>query len=153
MKKDIGEQSRDELLKGKILQVYWYLLTHDNAGVREIQKSLEFSSPGIVSYQLNKLLEAGIISKNEEIEKYYVKEEVKTGILGFYIRIGYRMIPRFSIYLGIFICGFIGFFLLSLIEGDEFVAHPGSLMLFLFLIIGTLAFVIESIRMWKIKPN
>jgi len=89
----------DEVLKGKPLQVYWYLITHGAAGVREIQKSLNFSSPGIVSYQLNKLTELGIISKHEESEKYYIKEEVKSGILGFYIRFGYRMIPRFSIYL------------------------------------------------------
>ncbi len=143
----------DEVLKGKPLQVYWYLITHGAAGVREIQKSLNFSSPGIVSYQLNKLTELGIISKHEESEKYYIKEEVKSGILGFYIRFGYRMIPRFSIYLSLFICGFFAFFILSFIMGDDFITHPGSVLLFVFLTIGTLAFVFESLKMWGIRPN
>jgi len=153
MSKVTGDQPREDLLKGKTLQVYWYLLTHGTAGVREIQKSLDFSSPGLVSYQLNKLINAGIISKHEESDKYFIKEEVKSGILGFYIRIGYRMVPRFSFYLGIFICGFIGFFLLALLMGDEFIAHPSSLMLFFFLITGTLAFVVESVRMRQLRPN
>jgi hypothetical protein len=143
----------EEVLKGKPLQVYWYLLTHGQAGVREIQKTLSFSSPGIVSYQLTKLINLGIISKHEETDKYYVKEEIKSGILGFYIRFGYRMIPRFSIYLSLFICGFLAFFLLSFIMGDAFITHPGSILLFFFLAVGTLAFVSESIRMWKIRPE
>lgn len=143
----------EEVLKGKPLQVYWYLLTHGAAGVREIQKSLNFSSPGIVSYQLNKLSELGVISKHEGSDKYYIKEEVKSGILGFYVRLGYRMIPRFSIYLSLFICGFITFFVLSFIMGDAFITHPGSLLLFLFLTIGTLAFITESLKVWKIRPD
>ncbi|MHA2030249.1 MAG: helix-turn-helix domain-containing protein [Candidatus Kariarchaeaceae archaeon] len=153
MKHETGEESREQLLKGKILKVYWYLLTHDYAGVREIQTSLGLSSPGVVSYQLNKLLNAGIIAKNEEMEKYYVKEEVKTGILGFYIRIRYLMIPRFSIYLSIFIGCFVIFVFFSLFMGDKFILHPASIILFLTLILGTLIFVIESIRMWKLRPN
>ncbi|MHA2245330.1 MAG: winged helix-turn-helix domain-containing protein [Candidatus Hodarchaeales archaeon] len=142
-----------DVLKGKPLQVYWYLLTHGAAGVREIQKSLNFSSPGVVSYQLNKLTELGVISKQEESDKYYIKEEVKSGILGFYVRFGYRMIPRFSIYLSLYICGFIIFFILSFVMGDAFIIHPGSLLLFCFLTIGTLAFVSESLKMWNIRPD
>ena len=153
MPKDEKSSRYEEVLKGKPLQVYWYLLTHGIAGVREIQKSLNFSSPGIVSYQLNKLSELGIISKDEELDKYYVKEEVKSGILGFYIRIGYRMIPRFSIYLSLFVCGFIAFFILSFVMGDAFITHPGSLLLFCFLTIGTVAFVLESLKIWKIRPD
>ena len=122
--------SREQLLKGKILKVYWYLLTHDYAGVREIQTSLDLSSPGIVSYQLNKLMKAGIIAKDEKLEKYYVKEEIKTGILAFYIRFGYYMVPRFSIYLSIFIIAFVIFVISSFIMGDKFILHPASLILF-----------------------
>lgn len=153
MPPDEDSKHFEEILKGKPLQVYWYLLTHGTAGVREIQKSLNFSSPGIVSYQLDKLLKLGVISQQEESEKYYIKEEVKSGILGFYVRLGYRMIPRFSIYLSLFICGFLAFFVLSFIMGDTFITHPGSLLLFLFLTIGTLAFIIESLKVWKIRPD
>ena len=31
---------QEDLLKGKALQVYWYLLTHGVKGIREIQKDL-----------------------------------------------------------------------------------------------------------------
>ncbi|MFX0016025.1 MAG: winged helix-turn-helix domain-containing protein [Promethearchaeota archaeon] len=153
MPDDEESTQRKEVLKGKPLQVYWYLLTHGAAGVREIQKSLNFSSPGVVSYQLNKLSELGIISQHEDSDKYYIKEEVKSGILGFYVRVGYRMIPRFSIYLSLFICGFLAFFVFSFTMGDGFITHPGSILLFLFLTIGTLVFVFESRKIWKIRPD
>ena len=84
-----------ETLEGKALQVYWYLLTNGTKGIREVQKDLNFSSPSTASYQIKKLIEAGIVSKDEQNDKYFVKEEVKTGILGFYVRFGYKMIPRF----------------------------------------------------------
>ena len=35
--------SQDKILQGKTLQIYWYILTHNRAGVREIQKSLKIS--------------------------------------------------------------------------------------------------------------
>ncbi|GAJ19227.1 unnamed protein product, partial [marine sediment metagenome] len=57
------EGNREKVLQGKTLQVYWYILTHNRAGVREIQKALKMVSSGTVSYQLNKLVKAGIISK------------------------------------------------------------------------------------------
>ena len=52
-------------------------MTHNNAGVREIQKTLKSVPSGTESYQINKLVKAEIISKNEEDGKYYIKEDVK----------------------------------------------------------------------------
>ena len=74
----------EEFLRGYALRIYWYLLTHPEgiAGIREIQRDLEFSSPSSVSYQINKLLLAGVVAKDEDSEKYFIKEEVKSGILG-----------------------------------------------------------------------
>ena len=54
-------------------------------------------SSGTVAYQLDKLMKAGIISKNDEDSKYFVKEGIKKGILGFYFRLGPFMIPRYSL--------------------------------------------------------
>ena len=51
-------------------------MTHNRAGVREIQKTLKMVSSGTASYQINKLVKAGIISKKEEDGKYYIKEDV-----------------------------------------------------------------------------
>ncbi|NHK29711.1 MAG: hypothetical protein FK730_00065, partial [Asgard group archaeon] len=110
LREKIGLESRslqNEFLRGHALRIYWYLLTHPNgiAGVREIQRDLDFASPSSVSYQINKLLLAGVVAKNEDSEKYYIKEEIKSGILGYYFRLGYRVIPRFTIYLIIYLIG------------------------------------------------
>ena len=75
----------NELLQGKTLQVYWYLLENNEAGIREIQKGLNFSSPGLVAYQINKLIKAGIIAKDEITDKYFINQKVQPGILSFYI--------------------------------------------------------------------
>lgn len=141
------------VLQGKTLQIYWYLLTHKRAGVRTIQKSLNISSPGTVSYQINKLMSAGLISKNQKDDKYYVKKDVKKGILGFYFHIGNFMIPRFSLYLAINILGFVGYAFFAGIYGDVFITNPGSLFLLFFLIFSTSVFIFESKKLWERKPS
>ncbi|MFX0173272.1 MAG: winged helix-turn-helix domain-containing protein [Candidatus Hodarchaeota archaeon] len=150
MPEDIGQ---DDLLREKTIQVYWYLLTHGTKGIREIQKDLNISSPSSVSYQINKLIKAGVVSKNEETEKYFVDEEIKSGILGFYVRIGYRMIPRFTLYLTIYLIGLIIFFFVIFIQGDQFILNPINLFFFFYLVFGAAVFIFESIKIWKTKPK
>jgi len=147
------KDNRKKVLQGKTLQVYWYILTHHRAGVREIQRALKMVSSGTVAYQLDKLMKAGIISKNDEDGKYYVKEGVKKGVLGFYFRLGPIMIPRYSLYLVVNILGFVGYSLFANIYGDVFITHPGSLLLLIFLIFGTSVYIFESIKIWKRKPT
>lgn len=91
-----------------------------------------------------------IIVKND---KYYVNEELKKGMLGFYIRIGYFMIPRFSLYLIFYILGFIGYLFFAVIYGDNFISNPGSMLLLVFLIFGAVVFIFESIKILKRKPT
>lgn len=150
--KEIND-NRKKVLQGKTLQVYWYVLTHNNAGVREVQKALKMTSSGTVAYQLNKLMDAGIISKNDEDGKYYIKENVKKGVLGFYFHLGPFMIPRYSLYLTVNILGFVGYVFLAVIYGDVFVTSPGSLILLFFLIFSTSVFIFESIKIWERKPT
>lgn len=142
----------EKVLQGKTLQVYWYILTHHRAGVREIQKALKMVSPGTASYQINKLVKAGIISKNDEDGKYYVKEGVKKGVLGFYFRLGHLMIPRYSLYLVINILGVIGYVYLATIYGDAFITNPASLLFLFFIIYCTSVFIFESMKIWERKP-
>jgi DNA-binding transcriptional ArsR family regulator len=147
------KDNRETVLQGKTLQVYWYILTHHRAGVREIQKALKMVSSGTVAYQLDKLMKAGIISKNDEDGKYYVKEGVKKGVLGFYFRLGHLMIPRYSLYLVINILGVIGYVYLAIIYGDAFITNPASLLFLFFIIYCTCVFIYESIKIWKRKPT
>ncbi|MFX0016851.1 MAG: hypothetical protein ACFFB2_20745, partial [Promethearchaeota archaeon] len=139
----IRESLRSQVLKepsntlqGKALQVYWFLLTHPQglAGIREIQKELGFTSSGTAAYQINKLVTSGVVSKNEQTEKYFITEEVKSGILGFYVRIGYRMIPRLMIYLMIFILGLLIYLWLAVTKGDDFITDPANWIFLFFLI-------------------
>jgi len=106
-----------------------------------------------VAYQIKKLVDANIISKNDKNGKYYANEALKKGVLGFYIRIGFLMIPRFSLYLVIYILGFIGYIIFAFIYGDNFITNPGSLLLLFFLIFGIVIFVFESIKIWRRKPT
>lgn len=147
------ECNREKVLQGKTLQVYWYILTHHRAGVREIQKALKFVSPGTASYQINKLMDTGIISKNDEDGKYYVKDNVKKGVLGFYFHLGPFMIPRFSLYLVVNILGVAGYVFLASKYGDVFITNPGSLLFLFFIIFCTCVFIFESMKIWKRKPT
>ncbi|MFX0022237.1 MAG: winged helix-turn-helix domain-containing protein [Candidatus Hermodarchaeota archaeon] len=154
---DVAQQkiknNREKVLQGKTLQVYWYILTHHSAGVREIQRALKMVSPGTVTYQLNKLLNAGIIAKNDEDGKYFVIEDVKKGVLGFYFRFGSFMIPRYSLYLIVNILGVLGYVFLARMYGDKFIVSPGSLLFLLFITYCTSVFIFESIKIWKRKPT
>ena len=147
------KDNREKVLHGKTLQVYWYILTHHRAGVREIQKALKMVSPGTVTYQLNKLVKAGIVTKNDKDGKYYVKEGVKKGVLGFYFRLGPLMIPRYSLYLVINILGVILYAYFATIYGDTFITHPASLLFIFFIIYCTSVFIFESMKIWKRKPT
>jgi len=42
-------------LKGKLLQVYLYVLKNNEVGVREVQRSLKFKSPSLAEYYLKNL--------------------------------------------------------------------------------------------------
>ncbi|MFX1361481.1 MAG: hypothetical protein ACFE8T_14180, partial [Promethearchaeota archaeon] len=150
--KEAKAELSEDLLQGKTLQIYWYIFTHGHAGVREIQKALNLSSSGTVSYQITKLLEAGVISKNSEEGKYSLNEEIKIGILKFFIRIGNRVIPRISLYLIVYMLGFIVYFILAIIRGNEFVTDPVSLLLLTFLILGMVIFILEALKIRKLKP-
>jgi hypothetical protein len=142
-----------ELLQGKTLQVYWYLLEHGAASVRDVHKALDFSSPGLVYYQMKKLLAGGVIEKNEETDKYLIREKIKSGILDFYVEIGNLFIPRFSIYLTFFLLGFVIFFFSALLWGDAFMTNPAAIFLFIYLLFGSFIFIYESMRTWKLRPN
>lgn len=147
------KDNKKKVLQGKTLQVYWYILTHNRAGVREIQKALKMVSSGTAAYQLEKLMKAGIISKNDEDGKYYVKEGIKKGVLGFYFRLGPFMIPRYSLYLVVNILVVIGYIILARIYGDELITNPLSLLFLFFIIFCTIVFIFESIKIWERKPT
>ena len=135
-------------LKGKTLLVYWYLLqqpTH-TVGVREVQRSLNFSSPSIAVHHLQKLENLGLIEKKGTGE-YVLEEEVKVGILRFFTRMGSFLVPRYLFYSVLFTTMLATYLIVS------FVAQVlPSFYALAFGVIALIIFWIETIRLWRARP-
>ena len=140
-------------MQGKTLQVYWLLIEKSEFGIREIQKELNYSSSALVSYQIQKLMTAGLVKKDNVTEKYQVSVKVITGIMNFFFQFKGQFIPRFSLYLFVFFLGFLFYFILSLMWEDPFITHPGSILFLISLIISTIISSYESMKMCKMKSN
>ncbi|MCK5239771.1 MAG: hypothetical protein KAR33_09505, partial [Candidatus Thorarchaeota archaeon] len=91
----------NKLLKGRTMSVYALLLTHDKLGVRDIQRSLGFSSPSLALHHLTKLVELGLVEKDNHGD-YYVVKMVRVGSLSLFVRLGKRLLPRFLFLVTLF---------------------------------------------------
>jgi hypothetical protein len=92
------EEVIESELKGKTLLVYMYILRADqpDVGVREVQRALNFSSPSVSAYHLNKLKDLGLV---ESIRgDYSLIREVKVGVLRQFVTLGGIMLPRYLFY-------------------------------------------------------
>ncbi len=134
----------DYELRGKTLQVYLYLLKHGKAvGVREVQKELGFSSPSVAFHHLDKLIDLGIIER-DQYERYVLMKKVDTGILHSFVSIAGLTLPRLGFYAAFF----------STIAVAYLFTNQGFLDLYA--LIGTVGgasiFWYEAWRVWKRKP-
>ena len=59
------EEKISSELKGNTLRAYWVLLSSTDGvvGVRELQRRLGFSSPGLAAYHLNKLTDMKLVMR------------------------------------------------------------------------------------------
>ena len=135
-------------LKGKTLLVYWYMLRTptSNVGVREIQRTLRFSSPSIAAHHLEKLMSLGLVDKKGTGE-YFLTQEVKIGLLRFFTRLGRFLIPRYLFYSI--------FFSTMLIVYVILYGRTGSIHNLAALVFGAAASAVlwfETIRIWREKP-
>ena len=96
-----GEIVRHEIgnkeieLKGKTIEVYQYLAKNPGFhGVREIQRILDYSSPGLTMYHLKRLLSVDAIVKNQDGQYGIAKDPIKLGSLDDHIRFIKFWIPR-----------------------------------------------------------
>ena len=143
----MSEGSRDRVdyeLRGKTLTVYLYLLKHGRAvGVREVQKELGFSSPSVAFHHLDKLVELGVVEK-DNYDRYVLAKKVDSGILHSFVSIGGVTLPRLGFYAAFF----------TTIAGAYMVINRGSLDLYA--LIGTAGatavFWYEAFRVWRRKP-
>jgi len=135
-------------LKGKTLIVYWYLLQQPShtVGIREVQRSLGFSSPSIAVHHLEKLQDLGLVQKKGTGE-YVLEEEVKVGILRFFTRLGSFLVPRYLFYSMLFATMLTVYLVLSFLG-----QVAPSFYAVMFGIIASLIFSIETVRLWRSKP-
>jgi predicted DNA-binding transcriptional regulator len=154
-KKGFYLSDKDELrvfgeLKGNTLLVYLYLVRNPKAvGAREVQRALNFSSPALATYHLEKLETLGLIRKEQE--GYVLTKEVKIGALSQVVKFGSLILPRYIFYLTLFsvllVCylAFAGF-----TNSFELNIHSGFAVLLGLTIISVMFY--ECVRIWKQRP-
>lgn len=135
-------------LKGKTLQVYWYLLRSQSSkvGVRQIQRSLGLSSPSVAAHHLEKLLSLGVVDKSRTGE-YFLVQEVKVGLLRFFTRLGRFLVPRYLFY-SLWLSTMFVIYLTSYVP-------TGSIHNIAAILFGSLASLIlwfETVKLWREKP-
>ena len=133
-------------LKGNTLRVYWYVMNANKqtVGVREVQRALNFSSPTLALYHLDKLKDLGLVSKDSG--EYRLIKEVKVDVLKQFMRLGRVFVPRFALYASFFTALFVYYMLII-----------PDLNLFTFLGVifggaGSAIFWFETWKAWKQQP-
>lgn len=100
--KPLSERDLEHELRGKTLQVYWYMLrVKKPVTAREVQRGLHLSTPSLAIHHLEKLTRLGLVNKGNT-GQYNLVEEVKVGLLHFFIGTGGYVMPRYFLYLAYF---------------------------------------------------
>jgi len=112
------------------------------AGIREVQRDLNLSSPSVANYQIEKLLELGLVGKDMH-GRYYLLHKVQIPALKAYVNVGRLMVPRLTFYAGFFTALLAVYLILNLNSLNIFAVAFGS--------IGTAVFWYETFRFWKMS--
>ena len=140
-------------LKGKTLRIYWYLLRDPNSGVgvREVQRSLGLSSPSVAAHHLDKLLSLGLVEKNLRGE-YFLNQEVRVGLLKFFIRMGRFLVPRHLFYAILLSTMFVNYMVFYNIILSQPTGSVHNIAAILFGIVANIVLWLETVRLWREKP-
>jgi DNA-binding transcriptional ArsR family regulator len=136
-------------LKGKTLLVYMHILKskEPSVGVREIQRALNFSSPSVSSYHLNKLKDLGLV---ESIRgEYALVREVRVGVLKQFVSIGGLMLPRYLFY-AVLVTTMLATFL---IQNPINIYSQLYITTVIFGIVPTVILWYETFRLWRDRPT
>ena len=136
-------------LRGKAWKVYWLLLkTGKPMSVREVQRSLHFSSPSVANHHLEQLCDLDLVQKQDVGGQYALVGEVKIGVLKHYIKLGKLLFPRYFFY-AVFCTVFYLAFILFLAQ--DLVIRENLFILFFGAIVCTI-FWYEAYRIWAMRP-
>lgn len=115
--------------------------------VREVQKTLRFSSPSVAQHHLEQLRQLGLVKKEEVGGTYSLTSEVKIGVLRHFVKLGRLLFPRYFFY-AIFSTSFYLFYVFVLMQGFT----RENLFILTFGAIVTAIFWFEAFRIWSLKP-
>lgn len=136
-------------LRGKAWKVYWLLLkTGKPMSVREVQRSLHFSSPSVAHHHLEQLCDLDLVQKQDVGGQYALVGEVKIGVLKHYIKLGKLLFPRYFFY-AVFSTVFYLAFILFIAQ--DLVIRENLFILFFGAIVCTI-FWYEAYRIWAMRP-
>jgi len=142
----LTEKNISSELKGNTLRVYWTMLhTSGTVGPRDIQRKLNFSSPNLAVYHLDKLVELGLAEK--QLGEYQLTKTVDISLFKQFTRIGNVVLPRQIIYASMWTTLLVFF----LIEFKEVSFYSLFALIFGFLGAGILWF--ETWRTWQSRPR
>lgn len=135
-------------LKGKTLLVYMHILKagQETVGVREVQRSLGFSSPSVAAYHLQKLQDLGLIEN--AYGDYRLIKEVKVGVLRSFVSVGGVMLPRFLFYAVL-----VTSMLVTFVASFPFVPSREYITTLVMGIVPAAVFWYETVRIWREKPS
>lgn len=135
-------------LRGKDWNVYWLLLKNGHSmSVREVQKTLRFSSPSVAQHHLEQLRQLGLVKKEEVGGNYSLTSEVKIGVLRHFVKLGKLLFPRYFFY-ALFSTTFYLFYVFVLMQGFT----RENLFILIFGGIVSVIFWFEAVRIWLLRP-
>lgn len=144
---ELPDDELADLIKGKTLQVYWYMLRHPYPmTAREIQHGTELSSPSLSMHHLEKLRDIGLVDKSVHGE-YTVRRDVRVGLLKMFTGRGRMLAPRFLFYATFFTSVTAALITLLWIFIDWY-----SATLIVLLTIVCIILWYETVRIWREQP-
>lgn len=142
------ETKLEYALRGKAWEVYWLLLKSGHPmSVREVQKSLRFTSPSVASHHLEQLRELGLVEKQDVGGHYSLVHEVKIGVLRHFVKLGRLLFPRYFFY-AVFSTTLYVAYLVVLMQGFT----RENLFILMFGAVVSAIFWYEAIRVWSMRP-
>jgi DNA-binding transcriptional ArsR family regulator len=143
-----GQVELEYALRGKAWKVYWFLLKKGQpASVREVQRSLHFSSPSVASHHLEQLRELGLVQKQEIGGQYSLVSEVKIGVLRHYVKLGRLLFPRYffyAVFSTVFYVAYLALLLREFTRDNLFITAFGAIVCAIFWY--------EAYRVWTMRP-
>ena len=147
MGEDTDSVDLSKELKGNTLTIYWFLLRSDESySAREIQRRTGISSPSLALHHLNRLIDLGLAKKDQHGE-YSVARRVSLGLLSLFSGKGKSFVPRFVFYAALS-----SGLLLSAVYMFYDRLDSAAVLLILVLVVFSVIFWLESLRIWRIQP-